>query len=120
MCAAFRRICSVVLALEAASSQCAPLAACAPDSVTVRQKLFRSGAQVLETLTEWCDAQLARYATAVQNDQSELKEEKTSWLRQQALRALISEKQTLMGLQRQTRDRMQQLKEGCPLETLYV
>ena len=38
----------------------------------------------------------------------------------QVLRALVSEKRTLMGLQRQLRDRMQQLKEGCPLETLYV
>jgi Rubisco LSMT substrate-binding len=86
----------------------------------VHQQTTVPGFQVLETLAEWCDTQLARYSTAVQNDQAELQDDNTSWLRQQVLRALISEKQTIMGLQRQTRDRMQQLKEGCPLETLYV
>lgn len=68
----------------------------------------------------WCDAQLAGYTSAVQNDLEEMQEQTTPWIRAQVLRALVSEKRTLMGLQRQLRDRMQQLKEGCPLETLYV
>ena len=37
----------------------------------------------------------------------------------QVLRALIAEKQAVLGIQRELRDKMQQLKEGCPLDTLY-
>lgn len=76
--------------------------------------------QVLEALLGWCEGQLAGYTSAVQNDEEEMAQPATPWLRTQVLRALVSEKKTLMGLQRQLRDRMQQLKEGCPLETLYV
>jgi hypothetical protein len=37
----------------------------------------------------------------------------------QVLRALVAEKQAILGIQRELRDKMQQLKEGCPLDTLY-
>jgi hypothetical protein len=67
----------------------------------------------------WCDRQLQSYSCAIQNDREELDDEATSWLRAQVLRALLSEKSALLGIQRELRDRMQQLKEGCPLDTLY-
>ena len=37
----------------------------------------------------------------------------------QVLRALLSEKEAIAGVQKQLRATMQQLKEGCPLDTLY-
>lgn len=37
----------------------------------------------------------------------------------QVLRALIAEKEAILGMQTVLRDHMQQLKEGCPLDTLY-
>eukprot|EP01025_Chloroclados_australasicus_P047518 TRINITY_DN5334_c1_g1_i2.p1 TRINITY_DN5334_c1_g1~~TRINITY_DN5334_c1_g1_i2.p1 ORF type:complete len:255 (+),score=17.81 TRINITY_DN5334_c1_g1_i2:45-767(+) len=80
---------------------------------------FNTEAKILETLSAWCDKQLAGYATALQTDLSDLDDETTPWLRQQVLRALIAEKQTIVGLQKELRGKMQQLKEGCPLETLY-
>jgi hypothetical protein len=76
--------------------------------------------QVLETLLTWCEHQLKEYPTAIQNDREELNNPKTTWLRVQALRALVAEKEAVVGMQTELRDRMQQLKEGCPLETLYI
>lgn len=39
--------------------------------------------QVLEALMAWCDAQLAGYTSAVQNDLEEMQEQTTPWIRVQ-------------------------------------
>jgi len=81
---------------------------------------FNTEAKVLETLLAWCDRQMAAYGSSLQSDLDEVEREATPWLTVQMLRALISEKRTVLGLQRELRARNQLLKEGCPLDQLYV
>ena len=75
--------------------------------------------QVLETILAWVDRQLRAYPSSVQSDLEEVALPSTSWLRVQTLRALISEKNALLGIQRKVKEHKQDLREGCPLETLY-
>ena len=81
---------------------------------------FNTEAKVLETLLSWCDRQMAGYGSSLQSDLEEVESEATPWLNVQVLRALISEKKTVLGLQKELRAKNQLLKEGCPLDQLYV
>lgn len=45
--------------------------------------------QVLETLMAWCDAQLAGYTSAVQNDLEEMHEQTTPWIRVQVCSLIL-------------------------------
>lgn len=81
---------------------------------------YATEALVLETIMAWCERQTAGYASTLASDTEEVAAESTPWLSRQVLRALVSEKRSICGVQKELRSRLQMLKEGCPLDSLYT